>query len=79
MSKYWKIPILNHISDNSHTRGSDALTFVGSVSSLEVTLTECHNLVCSGFPFQKSGGVQQFPVPTFKDFQFRPRLSFDKF
>ena len=79
MTKYRKMQILNHISDNSHTCGSNALTFVGSMSSLEVTLTECLNIGCSGFPFQKSGGVQEISVPTFKDFQFWLCLSFEKF
>ena len=50
------MPILHHISDNSHTCGSDALTFVGSMGSLEVTLTVCHNLGLLGFCLPKIGG-----------------------
>ena len=57
--------ILHQISANSHTCGSDAITFVDSMSSLEVVLTVCFDVSsgCSGFPFQKSGGgggVQDF-------------------
>ena len=47
------MPILHHISANSHTFGSDAIAFVGSMSSLEVTLTVCHNLVLLKFSFPK--------------------------
>ena len=55
------MPILHHISANRHTRGSDAITFVGSMDSLEVTLTVCHNLGLLGFCLLKiGGGVQVF-------------------
>ena len=56
MTKYRKMSILHHISAYSHTCGFDAITFIGSTSSLEVTLTLCYDLSSSGFPFQKSGG-----------------------
>ena len=64
------MPILHHISDNSHTCGSDALTFVGSMGSLEVTLTVCHNLGLLGFCLPKMGGLDKFSVPTCKIFEF---------
>ena len=55
------MPILHHISANSHTYGSDAITFVGSMSSLEVTLTMCHDLGFLRFWLPKiEGGVQIF-------------------
>ena len=73
------MPILHHISANSHTCGSDAITFVGSMSSLEVTLTVCLNLGLLGFCLPKIRGVDKFSVPTCKVFQFSPFLSFDKF
>ena len=38
------MPIWHHINGNSHTCGSDAITFVVSMSSLEITITVCHNL-----------------------------------
>ena len=60
------MPILHHISANRHTCGSDAITFVGSMSSLEVTLTVCHNLGLLGFCLPKiggGGGVDKFSVP----------------
>ena len=50
------MPFLHHISANSHTCGSDAITFVGSMSSLEVTLSVCHNLRLLGFWLPKIGG-----------------------
>ena len=50
------MPILHHISANSHTFGYDAIMFVGSMSSLEVTLTVCHNLGLLGLCLPKIGG-----------------------
>ena len=62
MTKYQKMPILHHLSANSHTCGYDAIMFVGSMNSLEVTLTVCHNLGLLGFCLPKigGGGVQIF-------------------
>ena len=54
------MPTSHQIGANSHTCGSDAVTFAGSMGSLEVTLNVCHTFGSSGFPFQKSGGVQYF-------------------
>ena len=64
------MPILHHISANSHTCGSDAKTFVGSMDSLELTLTVCHNLGLLGFRLPKIGGMDRFSVPTCKIFHF---------
>ena len=64
------MPILHQISANSHTCGSDAITFVGSMSSLEVTLTVCHSLGVLGFCLPKIGGDVQILVPTCKFFHF---------
>ena len=50
------MPILLQIRANSHTCGSDTITFVGSMSSLELTLTVCHNLGLLGFCLPKMGG-----------------------
>ena len=51
------MPILHHISANSPTCGSDAITFFGSMSSLEVTITVCHNLgVALVLPSKNRGG-----------------------
>ena len=55
--------ILHHISANSHTLGSDAIKFVGSMDSLEVTLTVCHNLGLLGFGLPKIGGGGQIFGP----------------
>ena len=52
--------ILQHMNDNSHTCVSDAITFVGFMSSLELTLTVCHNLGLLKFGLPKMGGVQIF-------------------
>ena len=79
MTKYQKMHFLHHISANSHTCGSDAITFVGSMSSLEVTLTVRHILGLLGGCLPKIGGLYRFSVPTCKKFQFWPFLSFDKF
>ena len=73
------MPILHYISANSHTCGYDAIMFVGSMSILKVTLTVYHNLGLLGFCFPKIGGVYRFSVPTCKNFQFWPFLSFDEF
>ena len=56
MTKYQKMPILHHISANSHTCWSDARTFVGSTNRLEVTITVCCKLGCSRFNLPKIGG-----------------------
>ena len=64
------MPILHYISANSHTCGSDAKAFVGSMSSLEVTLTVCDNLGLLGFLPSQNWGVYRFSVPTCKTFQF---------
>ena len=72
MTKYRKMPILHHISANSHTCGSGAITFVGSMSTLEVTLSVCHNLGLLTVLLSKNWGgvVYRFSVPTCKSFQF---------
>ena len=56
------MPILHLISANSHTCGSDAIMFVGSMNGLELTLTVCHNLGLLGLWLPKigGGGVQIF-------------------
>ena len=54
------MPILHKISAISHACGSDALTFVGSMSSLEVSLTVWHNLVLLRFFILKMGGVKYY-------------------
>ena len=65
------MPILHHISANSYTCGSDTIMFVGSMNSLELTLTVCHNLGLLGFCLLKiGGGVDKFSVPTCKIFHF---------
>ena len=75
MTKYQKVPILHHIRANGHTCGSDAITFVESMSSIEVTLTMCHNLGLLRFCLPKlGGGGYKISVPTCKSFQFRPFL-----
>ena len=61
------MPIWLQISANSHTCGSDAITVVGSMSSLEVNLTVCHKHGFLGFCLPKiGGGVYRFSVPTFQ-------------
>ena len=73
------MPILHQISANSHFCGSEAIAFVGSMDSLEATLTVCHNLGLLGVCLTKiGGGVDKFSVPTCKIFQVWPVLSFDK-
>ena len=53
------MPFLYHLSANSHTCGSDEKTFVECMSSLEVTLTVCHNLGLLRFSLPEIGGVVQ--------------------
>ena len=50
-----KCQFCSNISANSHTCGSDAITFVGSMSSLKVTLTVCYNFGFLGFSLSKRG------------------------
>ena len=50
------MPILHHLNANGHTCWSDAIMFVGSMSSLEVTLTVCHILGLLGLCLPKIGG-----------------------
>ena len=64
------MPILHHISANSHTCGSDANTFIESMSSLEATPTVYHNLGLLGFCLPKIGGLYRFSVPSCKIFHF---------
>ena len=52
--------ILHHLSANSHTCGSDAITFVGFMSTLEVNLNVCHKHGLLGFRLPKLGGLQIF-------------------
>ena len=55
------MPNLLHISANSHTCGSDAITPIVSMrGSLEVTLTMCHNLGLLKFSHPKIGDKQNF-------------------
>ena len=54
------MPTLHHISANSRIFGCDAITFVGSLSSLEVALTAFHNLGLLRFSLPKIGDVQNF-------------------
>ena len=56
ITKYRKMPIFHYLSANSHTCGSDAISFVRSMSSLEVTLIERQTLGLLGFCLQKIGG-----------------------
>ena len=62
------MPIWHHISAHSHTCGSDAITFVGSMSSLEVSLTVCHNLGLLRFSPPKIGGDVQNFRPNLQEF-----------
>ena len=80
MTKYpKKMPILHQINANSHTCEADAITFVGCMSSLEVTLTVCHNLGLFGFSLPKIGGdCTDFQSQPLKNCQFGPFLSFDE-
>ena len=68
--KIAKMLILHHLSANSHTCGSDAITFVGSMSSLEVTLTMCNNLGLLRFSLPKIGGGGAKFRSQLKNFQF---------
>ena len=64
------MPILHHISANSHTCGSDAITFVGSMSSLEVALTVCYDLGFHRFSLPKIGGCTKFRSQLVNVFSF---------
>ena len=64
------MPILHHISANSHTCGSDAITFVGFMSSLEAILTVFHNRGLLRFSFSKIGGCTDFWSQLVKIFSF---------
>ena len=55
-----KKSILHHIRAISHTRGTDARTFVGSIKSLVVTQTVCYNLEFLRFSLPKMGGRRSF-------------------
>ena len=73
--------ILHHISANSHTCGSDAITFVGSMSCLEVTLTVCHNIGLLRLCLPKIEGCTKFrsklvPSSVLAILEFRRNLSF---
>ena len=61
------MPILHQISAKNHTCGSDAITFVGLMSSLEATLTMCQNLGLLRFSLPQIG-VYKISVPTCKYF-----------
>ena len=64
------MPSLHHLSANSHTCGSDAIAFVGPMSSLEVTLTVCRNLGLLEFCLPKIGGCTYFRSQLVKIFSF---------
>ena len=61
---------LHHLSANSHICGSDAIMFVGSMDSLEVTLTVCRNLGLLGFCLPKMGECTDFRSQLVKSFSF---------
>ena len=54
------MPILLPINANSHTCGFDAITFVGFMDSLEVTITVCYNIVFLGFSLPEIGSCTNF-------------------
>ena len=66
------MPRLDHTSANSHTCGPDVITFVESMSSLEATLTVCHNLGLLGFCIPKIGGCTDFRSQLVKIFSLDP-------
>ena len=72
---------LHYISANSHTCGFDAITFVGSMKNLEVTLTVCYNLGLAWFSFLKNVGCTTFTRGVYKMgvAQILACTSFDKF
>ena len=51
------MPILHQISAYSQTCGYDAITFVKSMDSLEVTSTVCYKLGFIRFSLTKMGGT----------------------
>ena len=61
--------ILHHISANIHTGEYDAIKCVGSMYSLEVTLTVSNNPGLLRFPFPKSERAVQIFVLTYKILQ----------
>ena len=67
------MPILHHISANNCACEFDAITFVGSMNSLEDTVTVCHNLELLSFSLPKIGGCSNFRSQLVEFF------SFDKF
>ena len=64
------MPNLHHISANSHNGGSDAITFVVSMSPLEVNLNVCNNLWLLKFSLPKMGGCTKFRTQLVKIFSF---------
>ena len=63
-NKLSKMPILRDINPNSQTCVVDAITFDGSMNSLEVTLTCAITSSSSKFPSQNGWGVLIF-CPSF--------------
>ena len=56
---------INNLRNNSHTYGYDAMRFVGSMSILELTLTDCHKLVFrSANPIDVGGTNEQKHEPS---------------
>ena len=54
------MPILHHISANSYTYVSDAITLVGSMGSLGLILTVCHKLALLALSLPEIVGAQNF-------------------
>ena len=64
------MPIVHNINAKSHTSGFDAVTFVGSMVSLKVTITACFNVRLRFFLLKSGGGGLQIFVRTRKIFEF---------
>ena len=56
MTKCRKMPILHHIIVNGHNCGSDAMTFVGCMSSLDLILTVGYKFGLLLFSLSEIGG-----------------------
>ena len=54
------MPIVHNINAKSHTSGFDAVTFVGSMVSLKVTITACFNVRLRFFLLKSGGGGYKF-------------------
>ena len=70
MKEHLRNSLFHHISANGHICRYGAVMLIRSIDSLELSLTECCNLVLLQVSLPKNGGCTEFPPEIEKLFGF---------